>query len=193
MEFIINSKTTVSHSDRDFVDLRKFSPSIQIELRYSTIRNGVNEAIYPLSAKCLLRRGVAIRLLKVQKLLEHQGYGLKIWDAYRPLSAQNKLWQVCPDPRFVAPPRRGSRHNRGTAVDLTLVDKNGKEIKMPSDFDSFRVNARSDYSGGSLEARRMRDLLRSTMQECGFIADRNEWWHFSDPQWKQYKKTNISF
>src|SRR4051794_39450609 len=97
------------------INVRALCPTISVELRYATARNGVGRAVYPRGARCLLRRGTAERLCRVQHRLERGGLGLKVWDAYRPLSAQRALWEICPDPRFVAPPRRGSLHNRGAA------------------------------------------------------------------------------
>jgi len=174
------------------VNLRTLCPTISVELRYATRRNGVGRAVYPRGARCLLRRGTAERLCAVQRRLEWHGLGLKVWDAYRPLSAQRALWQICPDPRFVAPPRRGSLHNRGAAVDVTLVDRRGRELPMPSDFDTFTVRAKTSYSGGTAAQRRNRDLLHTVMQAEGFVPDANEWWHFHDPDWRRYRKTNVS-
>ena len=118
--------------------------------------------------------------------------GLKIWDAYRPLSAQSALWKICPDSRFVAPPSRGSMHNRGVAVDITLVDAKGRELEMPCDFDNFSTLAKSRTKQGSASARRNRDALRDAMTACGFVPYKNEWWHFHDPEWRRYRKANRS-
>lgn len=171
---------------KEMVRLASVCPSIKIELRYATPHNGVGRAVYPKGARCLLRRGVADRLCRVQKRLEEEGYGLKVWDAYRPVAAQKALWEVLPDRRFVAPPRKGSKHNRGAAVDLTLVDANGREVPMPSDFDTFSVRAHPDYAGGTSQRRHNRDRLRHAMLAEGFKPDKNEWWHFNDPDWESY-------
>lgn len=175
---------------RDMVNVRAFCPGIRIELRYGTARNGVGRAVYANGSRCLLRRGTAERLCHVQQRLAAQGLGLKVWDAYRPLSAQKALWEICPDPRFVAPPRRGSRHNRGAAVDVTLVDARGRELPMPSDFDSFTVRAKANYSGGAPEQRKNRNQLRAAMTAEGFVPYGNEWWHFHDPDWRCYRILN---
>jgi D-alanyl-D-alanine dipeptidase len=127
----------------------------------------------------------------VQTALESQGLGLKIWDAYRPLSAQKALWAIKPDKRFVALPSKGSKHNRGAAVDLTLVDSKGKEKPMPCDFDTFSPRAGPKFSGGTAEQRRNRDILRRAMLEAGFLPDKNEWWHFNDSEWKRYPLVNV--
>lgn len=176
---------------RDMVSVRSICPSVRIELRYATADNGVKRKVYPTGARCLLRRGTAERLCRVQHRLEKRGLGLKIWDAYRPLSVQRALWAICPDPRFVAPPQRGSMHNRGAAVDVTLVKARGQELSMPCDFDTFTVRAKSTYAGGTAEERRNRDLLRSEMTAEGFVPDRNEWWHFHDPDWLRYRLANV--
>lgn len=176
----------------DMVDIRTVCPSIKVELRYASARNGVGRAVYPRGSRCLLRRAVADRLCRVQQRLEQQGVGLKVWDAYRPLSAQKALWEVCPDARFVAPPTRGSRHNRGAAVDVTLVNRRGRELAMPCDFDTFGRRAATAYPGGDSLARRHRDLLHAAMQAEGFLPDSSEWWHFSDPDWKRYPLANFS-
>ncbi|MEP6755872.1 MAG: M15 family metallopeptidase [Chthonomonadales bacterium] len=176
----------------DMVDVVKLCPQIKIDLRYGTKHNGVGAAVYPVGSRCLLRRGTADRLIKVQKQLGKKGLGLLVWDAYRPLSAQKALWAVKPDPRFVAPPARGSRHNRGAAVDLTLVDKDGHELPMPSGFDEFSIRARPTYKGGSKSSRANRDILRAAMMAQGFFPDKNEWWHFNDPDWPNYGLVDVS-
>ena len=182
----------ILNNPRDMVNLKTLCPSVRVELRYGTDRNGVGRAVYPKGARCLLRRGTAERLCKVQNRLTRAGLGLKIWDAYRPLSAQQALWEICPDPRFVAPPRRGSMHNRGAAVDLTLVDRAGRGVPMPCDFDTFTVRAKTNYSGGRAVQRRNRDTLYAAMTAEGFLPDTNEWWHFHDPDWRRYRIINLS-
>lgn len=177
---------------RDIVNVKELCPRIRVELRYATPRNGVGRAVYPRGSRCLLRRGTAERLCRVQKRLEQRGLGLKVWDAYRPLAAQQALWDVCPDPRFVAPPRRGSMHNRGAAVDVTLVDGRGYELSMPCDFDTFTIRAKTLYGGGRAVQRRNRELLHAAMAAEGFVPDRNEWWHFHDPDWRRCRLANVS-
>jgi D-alanyl-D-alanine dipeptidase len=176
----------------DLVDVGRACPGVRIELRYMTSRNGIGRAVYPKGSRCLLRRGTAERLARVQKRLARTGFGLKVWDAYRPASAQRALWEAKPDRRFVAPPARGSKHTRGAAVDLTLVGKDGRELPMTSDFDCFAANARSNYEGGSTARRRNRDLLKHAMVAEGFVANKSEWWHFHDPDWKSYRLTEKS-
>jgi zinc D-Ala-D-Ala dipeptidase len=174
------------------VDVRRACPGVRVELRYATARNGVGRAVYPRGARCLLRRGTAERLCRVQRSLEARGLGLKVWDAYRPISAQKALWAICPDARFVAPPTRGSRHNRGAAVDVTLVRRDGRELRMPCDFDTFSARAKTAYPGGSAEQRHSRDLLQRAMVAEGFVSYAGEWWHFHDPDWRRYPIANVS-
>ena len=174
----------------DFVDVKKFCPGVRIELRYASKKNLFKKAIYEPGARCLLRKTTAERINRVQSLLQKDGFGLKIWDAYRPLSTQKILWKLRPDSRFVAPPARGSMHNRGVAVDVTLVDRLGKEVEMPCDFDNFSSLAKSRSNQGSRAARNNRDRLRIAMSACGFVPYENEWWHFHDPDWRRFRKAS---
>jgi len=137
-------------------------------------------------ARCLLRESVAHRLSRVQDDLEARGLGLKVFDGYRPLSVQRRMWAVLPDPEYVADPAKGSRHNRGAAVDVTLVDTRGRELPMPSAFDEFSERAHRDYAGGTAEQRRNRRVLQEAMERHGFSGLDSEWWHFDAPGWRQY-------
>jgi D-alanyl-D-alanine dipeptidase len=186
------ARVPVSDRPGTLVDVAKVCPSIRIELRYGTARNGVGRAVYPRGARCLLRRDVARRLCRVQGRLREKGLGLKVWDGYRPPSAQRALWQVKPDRRFVAPPAKGSKHNRGAAVDLTLVTSDGRDVPMPCDFDTFDRRSRPTYAGGTREQRASRDTLRAAMIAEGFLPDRNEWWHFNAPDWRRYGIIDVS-
>lgn len=170
---------TVQRSEA-MVDIAKVCPGICIELRYATDRNAAHAVIYPPRARALVRKSVAKRLRQVQDDLRKLGLGLKIWDAYRPAWAQDALWKAIPDPDHLASPARGgSYHTWGVAVDVTLVDLQGREQKMPSDFDDFTAAAKSEYIGldGGIAARLR--VLRATMFNAGFAAIRDEWWHFS--------------
>ena len=117
----------------------------------------------------------------MQSALNEQVLSLKIWDAYRPVSAQYKLWSICPDPRYVADPANGgSKHCRGNTVDLTIIDKDGAELEMPSDFDDFSAKADRDYSDVSTKAAENARLLERLMTDNGFVGYQQEWWHFYD-------------
>lgn len=161
----------------DLVDVQKLDSTIVIDLRYATADNFLHDTLYSANI-CLLRAPVAAQLVKVHKALRQQGFGLKVWDAYRPLSVQKKMWQKLPDPRYVADPARGSMHNRGAAVDVTLVDLMGKEVEMPTAFDDFSPRAGSEYPQVSEAATRHRQILQEAMTAFGFRTITSEWWHF---------------
>lgn len=156
------------------------------ELRYATADNFVGTPVYPV-AVAALKKETAARLLVAQSMFMADGYRIKIWDAYRPLSVQRLLWQACPDSRFVINPDAlpageewRPRHNNGMAVDLTLVDASGSELLMPSGFDDFTGKGSPDYPGMAEEARRNVGYLIFVMESAGFRNPPNEWWHFSD-------------
>jgi zinc D-Ala-D-Ala dipeptidase len=167
------------------IDIQKLAPSIVIEMRYATTNNFTKTKLYPV-AQCLLCEPSAERLARVQKNLEKEGLGLKVWDCYRPVSVQKKLWDTVPDERFVANPKNGSKHNRGASVDLTLVDKQGRELPMPTEFDEFSEKAHRNFSDLPADILRNRNKLQQAMEAEGFIGLPTEWWHFDDPQWFQY-------
>jgi D-alanyl-D-alanine dipeptidase len=171
--------------DEPLVDLARVDPRIILDLRYATENNFLGRKLYP-AARCLLRESVAHRLRRVQDDLEARGLGLKVFDGYRPLSVQRKMWAVMPDPTYVADPAKGSRHNRGAAVDLTLVDAAGNELPMPSEFDEFTERSHRDYAGGTEEERRDRRTLQDAMERHGFTGLDSEWWHFDAPGWAHY-------
>ncbi len=163
-----------------FVRVEDYIPNILVELKYATSDNFTGQVIYGFDT-CCLRYGTVKKLVAVQEALQKQGLGLKIWDGFRPVSAQFKLWEVYPDPTFVANPERGySSHSRGNTVDLTLVDANGEEVTMPTAFDSFSALADRDYSDCPPEAAENALLLQSVMEQQGFQPYFGEWWHFSD-------------
>ncbi len=168
-----------SRKSEPMVDLAQVCPSIVIELRYATDRNVTGKPIYPPNARCLVRASVAQRLKKVQEALQAQKFGLKIWDAYRPAWAQQKLWEAVRNPEYVGEPARGgSLHTYGAGVDVTLVDARGRELKMPTDFDDFTPAARRTYRGGDPVVARNLYTLQRAMVDAGFWVLRDEWWHF---------------
>ena len=167
------------------VDLESFIPRVQIELRYATPDNFSGQAVYSFN-RCLLLKDVALRLRDVQAELETIGLGLKIWDGFRPLSVQWKFWELVPDERYVSDPRKGGRHTRGTAVDVTLVTAGGEELAMPSEFDDFSERAHRDYMGASEEAIQNREFLEKIMGKHGFIGLPSEWWHFDYVGWEKF-------
>lgn len=174
----------------EFVDVREVAPEIEVELRYAGTRHAFARAMYPLN-RAFLRRECALKLAAANELLRPTGLRLKVWDAYRPLSVQAAMWDQFPDPEFIAPPTRGSKHNRGVAVDVTLVDHLGAEVEMPTDFDDFSPAARSDADCSARSATH-RELLREAMLAAGFAGIESEWWHFADPGWEQYPLCDVS-
>ena len=177
----------------DFADVLAVEPSLRVELRYATADNFMHRAVYPANARCYLRAPVAAKLQAVQRELQAQGLGLKLYDCYRPLSVQKLLWQVVPDERYVARPEKGSRHNRGAAVDLTLVDREGRELPMPTAFDAFDERAHRDYDKLPPEILKNRALLESAMGKRGFVPLPTEWWHFDDADFRDYPLADVGF
>ncbi len=187
-----STMTLFAQAHHQLVDVQKINPRIAVELRYATTNNFMKKAVYP-SARCLLQQPVAERLSRVQARLEQEGLGLKIFDAYRPLSAQWELWKIVPNPTFVADPRKGSKHNRGAAVDLTLIDSLGNELEMPTQYDEFVKAARSDYHDLPAHILKNRAKLHNAMKAEGFIPNPSEWWHFDDKDWKKFPILDVSF
>jgi D-alanyl-D-alanine dipeptidase len=172
----------------EFVDIKSVDPTILIELRYAMPTNVTHRTLYPPGMPALVRASVAERLVVVQKYLQKKKCGLKIWDAYRPASAQQQLWQATQNGSYVADPNgaRGSMHLRGVAVDATLVDEAGRDLVMPTDFDNFTPAALINYHGRDLVVRLNLNLLQKAMAHGGFYGLRTEWWHFCAPDWKRY-------
>jgi D-alanyl-D-alanine dipeptidase len=167
------------------VDATTIVPKLRLEIRYATTHNFTHRKLYK-RARCLLQDEVARHLAEVQAELEPRGLGLLVYDCYRPLSIQRLMWRIVPNPDYVADPKDGSRHNRGAAVDLTLVDRRGRPLPMPSGYDEFSARAHRDFAGGSEGARKNRALLEDVMTRHGFIGLPTEWWHFDGVGWEGY-------
>jgi D-alanyl-D-alanine dipeptidase len=159
------------------VELNQVIPDVVLDIRYATDNNFVGKVLYP-SARCFLVKPAAKALAKVQQDLKEQGYQLVVFDGYRPLSVQKIMWGILPNPEFVADPATGSRHNRGYAVDVSLLDLNGKPLLMPTEFDNFSAKARRNYMDLPPEALRNRQILEDAMVRHGFTPLPSEWWHF---------------
>ena len=181
--FLILLIAGVAHAETakptDFVDVSSVIKDAVVDIRYATEDNFTKTKLYPVGV-CKLRRSVATRLAKAATALRKQGRRLLVWDCYRPTSIQDKLWKLVPDERYVADPKKGSRHSRGAAVDVGLVDKDGKAVVLPTKYDDFsdaahRVNALEGDAGA--EARR----LERAMKAAGFVGMPTEWWHFDAP------------
>lgn len=166
--------------DEDFVRVRDYIPDIVVDLRYASNNNFTGQQIYDFD-ELWLRYGTVKKLISVQEELKESGLYLKVWDGFRPPSAQFKLWEVCPDPTYVANPNNGfSSHSRGNTVDITLVYSDGTELVMPTGFDDFSKLADRDYSDCDQIAAENAMYLEQLMIEHGFKAYSGEWWHFSD-------------
>lgn len=172
------------------VNVSSVDKNMIIDMRYATTKNGAKKKLYPGNV-CLLRKETAAKLEKANAEFMQKGYRIKIWDAYRPLSAQKELWNVEKDRNFVASPVSGSKHNRGAAVDITLVDKNGTELEMPSDFDDFTQKAYRDNKNISAKAKENITYLADVMKKYGFEPLNSEWWHFTDTDWEKYPLLDI--
>ncbi len=180
------------NSDNALVDLGKI-PGIVLDIRYATSNNFTRQAIYP-SAKAYLRKPVAEALLAIGKELKIKGMGLKIFDAYRPYAVTLKFYEVYPDTNFVASPRKGSRHNRGCAVDLTLIDlKTGLELPMPTPFDDFTEKSGHAFMDLPPETIRNRNILKEIMVRHGFDLYVSEWWHYDFKGWRNFALMDVPF
>lgn len=162
-----------------FRAVRDLDPSIQLDIRYATTNNFTKAQIYD-CPECLLRPAAAEAVAKAHKILQNKGYGgLKMFDCYRPRPYQQRLWDKVPNPDYVTPPAKGSMHSRGAAVDLTIVDQQGNELDMGTEYDFFGEKAHYDYQKLPAKVLANRKLLRSVMESVGFKGIRTEWWHFS--------------
>jgi D-alanyl-D-alanine dipeptidase len=176
----------------DIVDIKKMNPRIIVDMKYATEDNFTKKRLYD-SNTCFLRKSTAAKLDAVQKELEGMNLGLKVWDCYRPLAVQQILWAILPDERYVANPKKGSRHNRASSVDLTLVDSQGKELQMPTGFDDFSPRAYHHFQELPDQAIRNRELLKGLMEKAGFIPLSEEWWHYDDQEWMQFDMMDVPF
>lgn len=176
--------------DSMFVDLSTLDTNFIIDIKYATTNNFTGKQIYT-CPKALLRYGAAKDLVLAQNELLAKGFKFKIFDAYRPLSAQYVLWETMPNINYVAPPQKGSIHNRGAAIDVTLTDMTGKELNMGTSYDFFGIEAFSDNLNFSEDILQNRQLLHSTLQKYNFIPIRTEWWHLSHRTAMLYPIENI--
>jgi D-alanyl-D-alanine dipeptidase len=179
----------------DLVELRKLDPTIKLEIRYATTNNLFGTVFYS-QPRAFLQRPAAEALVRVSRKLRTAGYGLLVHDGYRPWYVTKVFWEATPNDKrvFVADPAKGSRHNRGCAVDLTLYDlKTGKPVEMVSTYDETTDRAYPNYAGGTSLQRWHRDLLRSAMEAEGFTVYEAEWWHFDYKDWQKYHIGNVRF
>ena len=179
--------------EKQLIDLEEFIPGIILDIRYATANNFTGERIYD-AAKAYARKPVAEALKRVQEDLAKHRLGIKVFDAYRPYRATVRFYEVYGDTTYVASPFRGSRHNRGCAIDMTLVDLNtGKELKMPTGYDAFTRAAWPSTPVSDPEIRKNRNLLIQAMEKHGFRVNSSEWWHFDFRGWKNFEVLDIDF
>lgn len=183
-------------ADNTMIDILSLDPTFELDIRYATDNNFTGQAVYTAEeARCLLRKPVAEALVEVHADLKEQGYKLKIFDCFRPITVQQRLFEVVPNPDYVAQPEfdangkpiRGSKHNRGAAVDLTLIMLDGSAVDMPTDYDDFSERAHPDDPEMSVLHRANVTILADAMVKRGFTPIRTEWWHFDGPNWEVYQ------
>lgn len=178
---------------KELINLEKFIPGVVLDIRYATENNFTKEKIYALS-KAYARKPVAEALKNAQAEFVKQGVGIKIFDAYRPYAATVKFYEVYKDTTYVASPYRGSRHNRGCAIDMTLIDlKTGRELEMPTEYDSFKKEAWPTTPVSDPLVKKNRDLIISVMNKHGFKVNSSEWWHFDFRGWEKFEVMDIDF
>ncbi len=180
----------------DFVEIVTLEPTIHLDIRYATSNNFVGRPVYP-EARAFLHYPVAQALIAAHRWLKERGYGIVVFDAYRPLSVTKIFWDITPPDKrmFVADPAVGSHHNRGCAVDVTLYDlKTGAEVEMPGAYDETSERSYVTYPGGTPEQRKDRDLLREAMERDGFFfVYPEEWWHYDYKDWRDYPVLDVAF
>jgi D-alanyl-D-alanine dipeptidase len=192
-EYSIYKKSVELDKNKQLIEIKKRIPTIKLDIRYAGKNNFAKQAVYK-QARAFARLPVVDALENVQDELKKSGYGLKIFDGYRPYSVTVKFFAIASDKSFVANPKDGSRHNRGCAIDLTLIDlRTGRDLEMPTSYDSFAVEAASDFNNLPAKIIQNRKLLRDTMEKHGFRVLNNEWWHFDFIGWQNYDLIDIAF
>jgi len=197
--FIVNNtkilqKEILLDSSNQMVNIQKFIPGVILDLKYATTDNFMHEKLYPHITTTFLRKPAAEDLKKVVQELKKENLGIKIFDAYRPYSITEKMWEEVKDDRYAADPSKGSGHNRGAAVDLTLIDLTTKEeLPMGTGFDNFTDSAHSDFNNLPQQILQNRNTLKKVMEKYGFRQLTTEWWHFYLPESSRYELLDISF
>lgn len=165
-------------SDTTFVNLKEYSQDFIYDMKYATDANFLKAKVYDCD-ECYLRYKTVRALILANNKFMKKGFKIKLYDCYRPLDIQKKMWAIVSNPQYVANPAKGSIHNRGGAVDITLVDFDGKELDMGTQFDFFGKEAAHDFPGFSTEIKKNRNLLRKIMTSCNFNTFNSEWWHYN--------------
>ena len=198
VQFIPAHKAAALRPDdpKRLLELIKLDPAIRLDMRYATSNNFTGRVLYD-EARAFLTAPAALAVVRASKMAQSDGFGLTIYDAYRPWRITKKLWDatpVGPKKEYVANPKRGSKHNRGCAVDLTLYDlQTGQLVEMPTEFDDFSEKAHRDYMGASAAAIANRARLARYLEAEGFVGLSNEWWHFDFTGWEQFPVMDIPF
>lgn len=175
---VIHISEPLRYDTTKWLELNRLDSSILLDIRYATDNNFVGEKMYD-CGRCFLRPEAALALVKAQDYLKEKGYGLLVYDCYRPRPFQQRLWDKVPDARYVTPPSKGSMHNRGLAIDLTLLKEDGSVVNMGTDYDYFGERAYQTYKDLPEDVLAHRSLLNEAMAKVGFQPIRTEWWHFS--------------
>jgi D-alanyl-D-alanine dipeptidase len=179
----------------DLVELVKVDPTIRLDIRYATKNNFLGRQVYK-QARAFLQRPAAEALIRANQSLRKQGFGLVVFDGYRPWAVTKIFWDATPEDKkiFVADPSKGSRHNRGCAVDLSLFDlATGKLVQMPGEYDEMTERSHINYECAQPESKRLRGILRSAMEAEGFAVYEPEWWHYDYKDWKEYPILDVPF
>lgn len=177
---------------KQMTDLKKNIPGIVLDLRYATKNNFTGHILYPWANTTFMRVEAANALQQIQQTLNRKGYGIKVFDAYRPWSATKEMWELVKDERYVADPAKGSNHNRGLAIDLSIVNiKTGAALNMGTGFDNFTDTAHHTFTRLPQDVLNNRKMLKETMEQHGFKSFESEWWHYTWPDNRKYEVLNI--
>lgn len=187
-------KSIAGKAGFEMVDLQSAVPGCRFDIRYSSANNFLHRKLYPPLTSTYCRKQAAAALAAIQTALKEKGLGIKIFDAYRPYSVTKELWEIVKDTRYAAEPAKGSNHNRGIAVDLTIVNlETGIELNMGTDFDNFSDSAHHNFLSFPDSIVQNRLLLKSVMTKHGFEVFETEWWHYALPNAKQFDLMDLSF
>ncbi|MFH0733420.1 MAG: M15 family metallopeptidase [bacterium] len=189
--FILITGFIFGQNDTSIVFLKNLDSTIVFDVKYATKDNFTKQVLYP-TGNVYIRKVVGEKLVLANKYLkEKYNLKIKVYDAYRPLSVQKIMWKIMPDNRYVADPKKGSRHNRGAAVDLTLIDENGQELDMGTPYDDFTQKAHSTYKDLPADVLKNRTILQETMKKFGFEEIESEWWHYDFKGWSKFAVLDV--
>ncbi len=191
--YTVYKASVAKNPELELVDIKAAIPSVVLDIKYATTDNFMKEVMYK-EARAFARKPVVDQLIKIQAELKKNGYGLKIYDGYRPYAVTISFYEKASDKNFVANPKNGSKHNRGCAVDLSIIDlETGIDVPMPTLYDSFEAAAAANYNDLPAQVIKNRDYLIRTMEANGFRVLHNEWWHFDFVGWEKFDLVDIPF